>query len=203
MITIPQRVLGEALLISVQKYSSKTAIIAKSDEYSYLELKISADKLAGYLVLSGIKKGDRVAIYMNNCWQSVVAIYGATLAGATFLVINPQTKADKLKYILNDSGSKILISDSILNPEFTAALEGSVTVHELIISGETNETRILSELKITGFEEIQQTDNLKVELPKIIPNDLAALIYTSGSTGFPKGVMMTHQSMVFTTWSLI
>ena len=69
---------------------------------------------AHHLVISGIKKGDRVAVYMNNSWQSIVSIYGITLAGAAFLVINPQTRADKLQYILNDSGAKILISESIL-----------------------------------------------------------------------------------------
>ena len=56
----------------------------------------------------GIKKGDRVAVYMNNSWESIVAIYGITLSGAAFLVINPQTKADKLQYILNDSGAKTI-----------------------------------------------------------------------------------------------
>jgi long-chain acyl-CoA synthetase len=203
MITIPQRLLGEALLISASKYSSKTAIIAKSDEYSYSDLKESAEKLACYLVLSGIKKGDRVAIYMNNSWQCVVAIYGTTLAGAVFLVINPQTKADKLKYILNDSGAKTLISESILNHELTTALGDSKTVQEVIISGETDEIVINSDIKFISFEEIQKASYFTVTLPKIIPNDLASLIYTSGSTGFPKGVMMTHQSMVFTCWSLI
>jgi acyl-CoA synthetase (AMP-forming)/AMP-acid ligase II len=203
MIKIPQRLLGEALLISAAKYSFKTAIIAKSKEYSYTDLKESAEKLANYLVFSGIKKGDRVAICMNNSWQSIVAIYGTTLAGAVFLVINPQTKADKLKYILVDSGAKTLISESILNNELIPALFDLKTIQEVIISGSINELKSLSGIKITGFEEIQMTCNLEVTLPKIIPNDLAALIYTSGSTGFPKGVMMTHQSMVFTSWSLI
>src|SRR5665647_3914744 len=99
MITIPQRVLGEALLFSARKYPSKTAIIIKTKEYSYSSLKESAEKMASHLVISGIKKGDRVAIYMNNSWQSIVSIYSITLAGAAFLVINPQTRADKLQYI--------------------------------------------------------------------------------------------------------
>ncbi len=203
MIKIPQRLLGEALLISAENFPSKTAIIAKSREYSFSDLKESAEKLANYLTSSGIKRGDRVAIYMNNSWQNIVSIYGITLAGAVFLVINPQTKADKLSYILNDSGAKTLISESGLNHELASALKDSKTIQEVIIAGGNSEKNGLIETKQTIFEEIQTATKLDVVLPKIIPNDLAALIYTSGSTGFPKGVMMTHQSMVFTSWSLI
>ena len=203
MINIPQRLLGEALLIAAEKFPSKTAIIVKSKEYSFFELKESAEKLAKYLSLSGIKRGDRVAIYMNNSWQSIVSIYGTTMAGAVFLVINPQTKADKLSYILNDSGAKTLLSESGLNQELVSAIKDSKTILEVIITGENPDAHTLDEVKFTSFEEVQASPKLDVNLPEIIPNDLAALIYTSGSTGFPKGVMMTHQSMVFTSWSLI
>ncbi len=200
---IPQRLLGEALLFSASEYPSKTAIIVKSKEYSYSELKNSAEKLASHLVLAGIKKGDRVAVYMNNSWQSIVSIYGITLAGAAFLVINPQTRADKLQYILNDSGARIIISESILKNELNQALAGSDSICEIIISGDIT---VILPKPGTKKEEFEKTisENLNgTVFPRIIPNDLAALIYTSGSTGFPKGVMMTHQSMVFTSWSLI
>ena len=60
-----------------------------------------------------------------------------------------------------------------------------------------------SDINIVKFEDIQSANYSNVIFPKIIPCDLAALIYTSGSTGFPKGVMQTHQSMVFAAWSLI
>ena len=81
MFTIPQRVLGEALQFSARKYPAKTAIIVKSREYSYSSLIESSENVAHYLVQSGIKKGDRVAIYMNNSWESIVSIYAITLAG--------------------------------------------------------------------------------------------------------------------------
>jgi len=203
MITIPQRVLGEALLFSARKYPSKTAIIIKTKEYSYSSLKESAEKMASHLVISGIKKGDRVAIYMNNSWQSIVSIYSITRSGAAFLVINPQTKADKLQYILKDSGAKILFSESILNNELSQALEGPTDIQEVIIAGDINKITRFPAIKLVDFEGTVSGNNPPIVLPKTIPNDLAALIYTSGSTGFPKGVMMTHQSMVFTSWSLI
>ena len=203
MFTIPQRVLGEALQFSARKYPAKTAIIVKSREYSYSCLIESSENVAHYLVQSGIKKGDRVAIYMNNSWESIVSIYAITLAGGAFLVINPQTKADKLQYILKDSGAKILFSESIQNNELSLALGASTDIEEVIITGDISRINRFPAIKMVTFEEIIVTNALKSVLPKVIPNDLAALIYTSGSTGFPKGVMMTHQSMVFTSWSLV
>ena len=203
MITLPQRVLGEALLFSSGKYPSKTAVIIRSREYTYSSLIENALKVASHLVVSGINKGDRVAVYMNNSWECIIAIYGITLSGAAFLVINPQTKADKLQYILNDSGAKTVISESTLSNELLQALPVSVTINETIIAGDADRLTGLSAIKVTAFEEIVSGNSTVTALPKIIPNDLAALIYTSGSTGFPKGVMMTHQSMVFASWSLI
>ena len=203
MISIPQRLLGEALIISEKNYSSKTAIIVKGKEFTYSQLKESSEKLANYLIKSGIKRGDRVAIYMNNSWQSVIAVYGTTLAGAVFLLINPQTKSNKLKYILNDSEARVLISESLQKNEISPALEDTKNIYELILVGNKGQIKIRQDVQVADFDNIISDNQTRVELPKIIPNDLAALIYTSGSTGFPKGVMMNHQNMVFTTWSLI
>jgi long-chain acyl-CoA synthetase len=202
MISRPQRLLGEALEFSWRKHPSKTAAIYKGEEFSYSSLKESAENFALYLLNSGIKKGERVAIYMNNSWQTIVSIYGITQAGGVFLVINPQTKASKLNYILNDCGAKIIVSESILMPELTLALNGLIEVPQVIISGNKQLTH-KSGPEFMDFDKVVQKNNFSGNLPNIIPNDLAALIYTSGSTGFPKGVMMTHQAMVFTSWSLI
>jgi long-chain acyl-CoA synthetase len=203
MITIPQRVLGEALFRTAERLPFKTAIIVKGIEYSYSQLKENAVNLARYLIHAGIKKGDKVAIYMDNSWQSIISIYGTTLSGAVFLVINPQTKADKLKYILNDCAAKILLSAYALKNELSPVLDRTTGVQEIIITGGQKSFSKISPVKVVNFDDIIRNNHSNVSFPNIIANDLAALIYTSGSTGFPKGVMMTHQSMVFTSWSLI
>ena len=112
----------------------------------------------------------------------------------------PQTKANKLNYILKDCGAKIVISAGNLQPELLRAMEGLDEIKELILSEADRPIDLAT--SFNNFEEIISNKE-SANLPRIIPNDLAALIYTSGSTGFPKGVMMTHQSMVFTSWSLI
>jgi long-chain acyl-CoA synthetase len=202
MTLIPQRLLGEALMISAGRFPGKTALVVKGEEYSYAALEQMSLSLAGELVNCGIKKGDRVAIYMHNSLQCAVSIYGATLAGAVFLVINPQTRANKLQFILNDCEASLLISETLHMDEIALALSGAHSVKELVLTGEKKLLPPLSGVKLSFFEELTTTVSV-AKLPHIIPNDLAALIYTSGSTGFPKGVMMTHQSMVFTSWSLL
>ncbi|MBS1921540.1 MAG: AMP-binding protein [Bacteroidetes bacterium] len=203
MLTIPQRLLGEALLNSARNHPDKTAIIAKGESYSYSQLKIKAENLAYHLIESGIKKGDRVAIYLDNSWASVVSIYGASLAGAVFLMINPQTKSDKVKFILNDSSAKVLITTALLKNEFLPAVKETPALQEIIITGDLSSIEEALHGKVVDFENATTRNIAGIVFPNIIPNDLAALIYTSGSTGFPKGVMMTHQSMVFASWSLI
>lgn len=203
MIDIPQRLLGEALLKSAIKYPDKVAIINKDIEYTYQDLRQSAEKIAAFLIGAGVNRGDRVAIYMNNSWASVVSIYGVTLAGAVFMMINPQTKANKLQYVINDSGAVGLIAEGRLKLEINSALEDAPSIHTLLVSGDSTDIKKNDNLKCFSFEEVLESPKENVSFHKNIPNDLAALIYTSGSTGFPKGVMLTHQNMVFTTWSLV
>ena len=204
MLSIPQRILGEALIRSEVKYPLKTAIIADGKEYTYSDLTKASLRIAGHLISSGLLKGDRVAIYMNNSWQSAASIYGITLAGGVFLVINPQTKTDKLNFILNDSGASIVISEIHLKDTLLQALKNALSVQEVILSGDNSKLSNENKpIRIFIFDLILNEDTADSNLPAIIPSDLAALIYTSGSTGFPKGVIMTHLSMVFTCWSLI
>lgn len=204
MVNIPQRLLGEALLFSANRNPSKTAIIIRGEEFSYSSLRENSEKLASFLINSGIKKGDRIAICMNNSWSSVVSIYAVTLAGCVFVIINPQTKANKLGYILKDSGAKILITEVFLKKEFLKSLDYTKYINKVILTGKTDIELIHQDIEFVGYESILTNEfDFKETYPKIIPNDLAAIIYTTGSTGFPKGVMMTHQSMVFTSWSLI
>lgn len=200
---IPQRLLGEALMLSANKHPLKTAIIVKGEQYSYATLSYAANKMASHFISSGIKKGDRLAIYLDNSWECIVSIYGASIAGAVFLVINPQTKIEKLQYILNDCNAKLLVAGSNVSIEFLQAIEEVSSISHLILCDKNNESFLSLSYQITQFEECISANIWPIVIPNIIPNDLAALIYTSGSTGFPKGVMMTHQSMVFTSWSLI
>jgi acyl-CoA synthetase (AMP-forming)/AMP-acid ligase II len=201
MLKIPQRLLGEALALSYQRNPEKIAASFQGKEYTYAELYSSAKNLALHLYCMGIKKGDRIAVFMNNSWQCAVSVYGITLAGGVFVLINPQTKANKLQYILEDCSAKAIIAEALLKHELLKIVKNSdESINVILSSPKANGDY---PFRFSDFDDIIQKKQENVRLPYIIPNDLAALIYTSGSTGFPKGVMMTHQSMVFTSWSLI
>ncbi len=203
MIIKPQRLLGEGLLASADRYQDKVAIISEGREYTFGQLKEDSMALASALLKIGLARGDRVAIYMDNSWTEAVAIYATTLAGGVFIAINPQTKGDKLQYILNDSGARILFAESRLEHELNIACNNTEQIEYIILHGRDVDLKVRDGINVENIENVSSAGNVKPLALNIIPNDLASLIYTSGSTGFPKGVMMTHQSMVFATWSLI
>lgn len=202
----PQRILHESLLVTAGKYPDKIAVLVEGKAYTYRELLDNSMRLAGALIQRGVQRGDRVAIYKDNTWESVVSIYAVLLAGGVLLVVNPQTKADKLQYILNDGAAVILLTDSSLARIFKSILEHTHTIKCVISAGKeltTNHTHQLDNIIFESFDDVLSASIHIKQYLDVIAMDMAALIYTSGSTGDPKGVLHTHQSMVFALGSLI
>ena len=199
----PQRHLYDGLVVAASSSPESTVLVVEGKSYSYQELLDAALRLASAFRKRGVVRGDRIAIYMDNTWPCVVSIYATVLSGAVFIIINPQTKSDKLEYLLNDSEAKILMTDSHLSNVFMPIANRFKYLSGIITSGDYLEDYDSCAKKVEGFEDTINQAKPLVDKTEIIPNDLAALIYTSGSTGNPKGVMQTHQSMVFAAWSLI
>jgi amino acid adenylation domain-containing protein len=198
-----QRLLHDSLVHTAARVPQKTALVVDERRYSYEELLSAARPLAGTLQEGGLQRGDRVAIYMGNTWPAAVAIFGTLLAGDVFLVINPQTKSEKLAYILDDSGASFLLTADQLARFFLPALLSLKQLRGVTCAGRPPEIDASSGPPIESFEEVTASGEGLAWDPGVIPLDLAALIYTSGSTGNPKGVMMTHQSTVFIVGSLV
>ncbi len=196
----PLRLLCDGLLINAERSPAKTAVVIEGKPYTYGELLERASRLAQALRQRGVQRGDRVAIYMDNTWPCVVSIYAVLLAGAVFLVVNPQTKSDKLEFILDDSDAKALLTDGHLAGVFMPALPRLDKLRAVICSGKPPDGDIS---RVESFDEVLRSAPPLVAPVATIPPDLAALIYTSGSTGNPKGVMHTHLSMVFASGSLV
>jgi acyl-CoA synthetase (AMP-forming)/AMP-acid ligase II len=197
-----QHLLREGLIQSATLHPDKTALIVEGKQYAYGRLLDSAKRVAGGLVERGLHRGDRVAVYMDNTWPCIVSIYGTLLAGGVFLMINPQTKAEKLHYVLQDSEAKFLMTDSHLSGQVVQALHDLPALQAVIASGTVPFAQPPA-VDVESFDAVVDVSTPLTDPAFIIPNDLAALIYTSGSTGNPKGVMQTHQAMVFAAWSLI
>ena len=186
--------------------NAKVAVVVEGKPYTYGELLDQALRLSAALRARGLARGDRVAIYMDNTWPCIVSLYATMLAGGVFVIVNPQTKADKVEFIINDSDARLLLTDGHLSKEFLPALAKVRQPLCVIASGKMPSS--ISDVTHKGaafeaFDEVVRASPPGKPTTEIIPNDLAALIYTSGSTGNPKGVMQTHGSMVFAAGSLI
>lgn len=186
------RLLQDTLIMAVDRFPDRTALIIDNVRMSYREVMDYACRLAHALRACGVRRGDRVAIFMDNTWQCASSIYGVLLAGGVFVAVNAQTKRDKLAFILRDSDTRVLLSEPHLARVFNQVAEQLPELQVLC----TSEAKILP----TGVE---NQDDLLADMPTTPPPqsaislDLAALIYTSGTTGVSKGVMHSHQSLLF------
>jgi amino acid adenylation domain-containing protein len=200
------RLLPDALLASTDRHPAKTIVIADGAAHPYEALVDAASRLARALQDNGVRRGDRVAVYLENSWDAVVAIYGTMLAGAVLTVINPQTKTEKLAYMLADSEARALVTEKPLAATFLAALADAPNVECVVCAGGRpggdQDAAAPPRYGLLELSDVLAGTDPSPARPGVIPIDLAALIYTSGSTGNPKGVMLTHQNMVFAAGSI-
>ena len=182
----------EYLRTSAGRHCAKEALIAGSVRLTYGEIDAASDRLAAAMARAGLKRHDRVIVFMDNCWQAVIAIFAVLKAGAVVSPVNPSTKADKLAYILDNAGAAGIITQARLAKTADQAAQQAPSVALKIASDEKGQGLPAD---YRNFEDILD-DAADFELPFAgIVTDLAMLVYTSGSTGFPKGVMMTHQNV--------
>ncbi len=172
----------------------KTAVISAGKHHSYREVGELADAIAVALQGQGVKRGDRVAILLDNTVEAVAAMFGILRMGGIFMVINPQTKQDKLTYVLENSGAAALITIS----NFRAAWHGAVlavTDCRTVLVANTEADTEEDGRKFLSLSKVFAAPHAKPAPSGVIDYDLASLIYTSGSTGRPKGVMLSHVNM--------
>jgi len=197
---LPQRLMHEGLFCSAERFPHKIAVVAEGKEATYGEMAEMVENLSAFLQKQGVSRGDRCVIFMDNTLACAVSIYAVLATGAVFVVVNPQTKQDKLAYILNDCQARVLITDAHLHRVFVPALESAGSVSCVICSGDVAS---LDQPDLVLFSDTVCAEGGTQENNTVIQKDLSALIYTSGSTGDPKGVMHTHLSMTFVLGSLI
>jgi fatty-acyl-CoA synthase len=163
-----------------------------SVERTYAELWERARLLAGTLVGSGVRPGDRVAVLAPNTETLLEAHFGVPLAGAVLVALNTRLTAAELAYIIEHSGARLLIHDGGLAPladEATALLANPIP---LIAAG-----------AVAGpYDEWLQSAQ-PTEVACQDERALLALNYTSGTTGRPKGVMYTHRGAYLQALSMV
>jgi long-chain acyl-CoA synthetase len=101
---------------------AKTALVTDRRRLGYAELDDLSTRLAAALAENGVKRNDRVLVFMDNCWEAAAAIFAILKAGATFSPINASTKADKLAYIVADCEAAAILTQAKLMPVVAEAL---------------------------------------------------------------------------------
>lgn len=194
----------EFLTSSAEKFPDKEAVIFEKTRLKYKDVDGLSDMLALSLIKLGIKRQDRVVVFGDNSAETIISIYGILKTGATFVILNGLIKSHKLKYIVEDSGAKVII---VQDSKQDVIYEAFNTRKDLsfIWIGKIPEGINLKSYSLDEMTKFSPTDSESLEQRKseIIDYDLAALIYTSGSTGEPKGVMSSHFNMITAARSII
>ncbi|MBL9017808.1 MAG: AMP-binding protein [Myxococcales bacterium] len=189
--------LQDYLTDSASRLPDKTALVCDGERLDYRELEARSSALAHALVERGVTRGDRVVVFAENTAETVIAFWAVLKANAVVSIVNPQTKLDKLVYLLDDCRARALISEAHLARVVADAARRTTHVSAIIMAGTLDDgvrARIAG-LPVTSWAEATSGDHAPPRR-RCIDLDLASIIYTSGSTGEPKGVMLTHRNML-------
>ncbi|CFY12432.1 AMP-dependent synthetase/ligase [Syntrophomonas zehnderi OL-4] len=203
----------EYLRIHAKRTPEKPAIINYGREISYRELDESSDKFANYLLEIGLKKGDRVGLFLGNSPQYIIAHFGIMKMGGIVCPCSPLFKEMELSYEVNDAGMKCLVTLDIFMPIVSKVLKDMPTLVSVVTTNFNDylpaepTLPLVDYMKVPkqnvpgtkDFVEIMQTQN-REPIPMVdidIENDIALFEYTGGTSGLPKGAMLTHYAHLF------
>ncbi len=224
--TTPDTTLWVNLDITACRYPDRIAYVFLDRQITFRQLHASVESLAGWLQqVAGVKRGDRVALCLQNSLQFVIGYYAILRADAVVVPVNPMNKAVELTHYITDPGATVAICGSDLAAEWAQA-------NELVIAA--NPAQQLKHLLITRYVDETATQALPdagvpaawhafltaepalsthtasyatrwldalnagfiASAPQARADDLAVLPYTSGTTGLPKGCMHTHRTIM-------
>lgn len=196
---------------SATRLPDKIALICEEERWSYRQLNQAADRLADYFLENGLHYGDRVILFMRNTAEAVISIFGTLKAGGIFVIVNPKIKHSKLKYIINDTKCRFIITEKQSINLVSETIKEESSVENVVCCGIKNNNidSILygcgNNFKVCNWKTIllENIDKADRCSERTIDIDLSTIIYTSGSTGVPKGVMAAHRNMVSVVKSII
>jgi fatty-acyl-CoA synthase len=218
-LVVPETSLWTNLEVSARRYPDKALYVFFGRELRYREAFEQAEAVAGWLQSVGVKAGDRVLLYMQNCPQYTVAYYGILRANAVVVPVNPMNRADEFTHYIGDAGAKVAICSADL-----AGIVG--TANDMVPAADR-----LQQVLVTRYTDAmpeRPVDPAVAPTPAMDtwlrsdpplppgctrwtdvlaarhvpgphtaqPDDMALLPYTSGTTGNPKGCIHTHRTLM-------
>ncbi|MBN3573247.1 non-ribosomal peptide synthetase [Vibrio neptunius] len=176
--------LAQAFEQQVLLSPNKTAVVFQQESLTYSELNILSNKLAHELIQTyqgrygkPISAGSRIALYLDRGSEMLISILAVLKTSAAYVPISPEHPRDRVKYLIDDSGASMIVTDQT-HCSFIDAICGETSLcPEVVLSERCRESGI----------EVNPTQHCAT-------SDLAYIIYTSGTTGRPKGVAISHHS---------
>ena len=192
---------------AVEKFADSVSLIFYGREFKRKELKDLTDRLTtAFQKKLGVKKGDKVAIYLPNCPQFAIAYNAGLAAGATMTCISPLFVPREIAYQIKDSGAQTLVTMDGFWKNVEEALK-EVKVKNIVLTNIFGQTPNVPENKEQGIHHM--TNLIKDTAPdvtkvKIDPmKDIAVIQYTGGTTGLPKGALLTHYNLIANAHQII
>jgi acyl-CoA ligase (AMP-forming) (exosortase A-associated) len=189
--------LHELVSRAAHRWPQQTALVVKNERLSYGDLWSSVEQAAAGLSRLGIAKCDRVGIWLDKRVETIVAFFGASLAGAVFVPINPVLRAPQVSHILKDCNVRILITSQDRLRSLEGAVDQCPDLAVVVLIDAQEDDGQQGHLSILSWRALQKAASPgSVHLNLVIDVDMAAILYTSGSTGLPKGVVLSHRNLV-------
>ena len=188
--------LHELIKASAARTPEAGALGYGSESLSYSELSAAVAALASGLLTLGLRRAERVGVYLEKRFETVISSFGAPAAGGVFVPMNPLLKPEQVVFIARDCDVRVLVT----SPERLALMmpvlgDCPSLRHIVLTSGAPAEAPAMP----AGIKLVLWADLMAAQPRaghRVIDTDIAAILYTSGSTGKPKGVVLSHRNMV-------
>ena len=182
--------LGEIINLKAEEFRDRVAFVQPGEvSLTYKIFNKKVNQLANFLLHKGFKKGDKIAILLQNRLEFIISYFAIIKIGAVVLPLNNMLTFEELDFILKDAKTVALITSETFK-ETADELMARVDSLKLLLKVENFESECF------GFALYQSEDFSVPSSCSCQEEDVATLIYTSGTTGSPKGVMLTHKNLI-------
>ncbi len=187
--------LHNLLLDTAQQTPDSIALVHKNAEYSYSQLLELVIQQASALAACGLRKQQRVAVYLPKQPESASMLLAIPLAGGVFVPINPTLKAAQASHILQDCDVRILVTARNRLVSLAPVLKQCAKLETIILVDQKSDDSDRPTMQTLSWQAFLNRAK-STTFPNSIDTDMASILYTSGSTGKPKGVVLSHLNMM-------